>query len=82
MVLMHLQSPRGLKEGILKYEYAKEVGYKRLEGGMKARNNLVVNVGRRGSMYLKLSSLKTNLVSALGEDVKMSHMVEVSGNLC
>ena len=64
MVLMHLQSPRGLKEGILKYDYAKEVGYKQLEGGMKAHNNIVVNVQRRGSMYLKLSSLKTKLVLA------------------
>ena len=64
MVLMHLQSPHGLKEGILKYDYAKEVGYKQLEGGMKAHNNIVVNVGRRGSMYLKLSSLKTKLVLA------------------
>ena len=63
MVLMHLQSPRGLKEGILKYDYAKEVGGKGL-GGLNARNNLVVNVGRRGSMYLKLLSLKTNLVLA------------------
>ena len=80
MVLMHLQSPCGLKEGILKYDYAKEVGYKRLEGGMKARNNLVVNVGRRGSMYVKLLSLKPKLI--LGEDVKMSEMVEVSINLC
>ena len=44
-----------------------------------AHNNLVVNVGRRGSMYVKLSSFKPNLV--LGEDVKMSHMVKVNGNL-
>ena len=39
----------------------------------------MVNVGRRGSMYVKLPSLKHNLV--LGEDVKMGQMVEVSGNL-
>ena len=63
MVLRHLQSPHGLKEGILKYDYAKEVGDKGL-GVLNARNNLVVSVGKRGSIYLKLSSLKPNLVSS------------------
>ena len=62
MVLRHLQSPHGLKEGILKEDYAKEDGDKGLEGGLKAHNNLVFNVGRRGSMYVKLSSLKPNLL--------------------
>ena len=80
MVLRHLQSPDGLKADILKEDYAKEKGDEGLEGGMKACNNLVVNVGRRGSVYVKLLSLKPNLV--LGEYVKMSQMVEVSGNLC
>ena len=41
-----------------------------LEGDMKDHNNRVVNVGRRVSVYVKLSSLKPNLV--LGEYVKMS----------
>ena len=63
MVLRHLQSPHGLKEGILKYYYSKEVGDKGL-GGVNAHNNLVVNVGRRGNIYLKFSSLKPNLVSS------------------
>ena len=40
----------------------------------------MVNAGRRGSMYVKLLSLKPKLV--LGEDEKMSQMVEVRGNLC
>ena len=80
MVLRYLQSPHGLKEGILKEDCAKEEGNKGSEGGLKAHNNLLVNVGRRGSMYVKLPSLKHNLV--LGEDVKMGQMVEVSGNLC
>ena len=80
MVLRHLQSPHGLKEGILKEDYSKEEGDKGLAGFLKARNNLVVNVGRRGNMYVKFSSSKPDLV--LGEDVKMSQMVEESGNSC
>ena len=79
MVLRHLESPHGLKEGILKEDYTKEEGDKGVEGSLKACNNLVVNVGRRGSMYVKFSSLKPNLV--WGEDVTMSHMVKVNGNL-
>ena len=53
MVLRHLQSTHGLKEGILKYDYAKEVGDKGL-GVLNARNNLVVSVGKRGSIYRSL----------------------------
>ena len=77
MVLRNLESPHGLKKGILKYEYAKEEGDKGLEGGPKSHNNLVVNVGIRGSMYVNLFQLKPNLV--LGEDVKMNQIVEASG---
>ena len=51
-----------------------------LELDLKDTNNRVDNVGRRVTMYVKLSSLKPNLV--LGEDVKLSQKVEVSGNLC
>ena len=78
MVLRHLESPHSLKEGILKEDYAKEEGDKGVEGSLKACNNLVVNVGRRGRIYVKFPSLKPKLC----EDVKMSEMVEVSGNLC
>ena len=70
MVLRLLQSPHGLKEGILKEDSAKEEGYTGLEGVIKDHNNLFINMVRRGSMYVKLSSLKPKLV--LGEDVKMS----------
>ena len=80
MVFRHLESPHGLKEGILKEDYAKEEGDYGLEGGMKAHNNPLVNVRRTGILYAKVSLLKPNLV--LGEDVKMSWMVEVSGDLC
>ena len=80
MVLRHLESPHGLKEGILKQDYAKEEGDKGLERVLNTHNNLVVYVGIRGSMCVKLSSSKPNLFS--GEDVKVSQMVKVSGNLC
>ena len=35
MVLRRHESPHGLKEGILKEDYAKEEGDKGLEGGLK-----------------------------------------------
>ena len=78
--MRYLQSPHSLKDGILEEDYAKEEGVKGLEGVLKDQNNLVVNVRWRTSIYVKLSSLKLTLF--LGEDVKMSEMVEVSGNLC
>ena len=47
MVLGHLESRHGLKEGILKEDYAKEEDDKGLVGGLEVWNNLVANVGRK-----------------------------------
>ena len=80
MVLRHLESPHGLQEGILKKYYTKEEGDKGVEGSLKACNNLVVNVGRRGRIYVKFPSLKPKLV--LGEYLKMSQLLKLRVEIC